>query len=54
MIGEFQLAAASEVVLDFLKTINPKDWHISVEHWREIPNMAQPASLAPGGLKPAR
>ena len=54
LIGEFQLAAASEVVLDFLVTINPKDWHISVEHWREIPDTAQPASLAPGGLKPAR
>jgi hypothetical protein len=54
LIGECQLTAASEVLVDFLKTINPKDWHVSIEHWREIPETGQPASLAPAGLKPAR
>lgn len=54
LIGEFQLAAASEVLLDFLKTINPKDWHVSIERWREIPDTGQPGSPMPGTLKHSR
>ncbi|MBI3780419.1 MAG: hypothetical protein HY278_05085 [candidate division NC10 bacterium] len=52
LIGEYQLAAASEVVIDFLKTINPKDWHTSIEHWREISDTEDPAAPSPGILKP--
>jgi len=52
LIGEYQLAAASEVVIDFLKTINPKDWHTSIEHWREISDTEDSAALSPGTLKP--
>ena len=52
LIGECQLAAASEVIIDFLKTINPKDWHASIEHWREISDAEDPAALSRGILKP--
>jgi len=54
LIGEFQLAAASEVIVDFLKTINHKDWHISIEHWGSIPDDGRPASLPPGAPKLVR
>lgn len=54
LIGELQLATACEVILDFLKTINSKDWHISVEHWREIMPAEHPASLSPHPLKAVR
>ena len=54
LIGEFQLAAASEVIVDFLKTINHKDWHISIEHWGTIPDEGRPASLPPGAPKLVR
>lgn len=51
LIGELQLVGASEVLLDFLKTINPKDWHISVEHWREMPRPEHAAVPVPATLK---
>jgi hypothetical protein len=54
LIGEFQLAAAVEVIVDFLKTINHKDWHISIEHWGSIPDEGRPASLPPGAPKLVR
>jgi hypothetical protein len=54
LIGEFQLAAAAEVIVDFLKTINHKDWHISIEHWGTIPDEGRPASLPPGAPKLVR
>lgn len=36
MIGEYQLVAAVYVLLDFLKTVNPRDWRIPVVYWREV------------------
>ena len=54
MIGELQLVAASEVLLDFLKTITPKDWHVSIEHWREMPRAGDPATFVPGTLTSSR
>jgi len=54
LIGELQLAAAAEVLLDFIRTISPKEWHVSIEHWREIDRAGRPSSLYPDGLKPAR
>jgi hypothetical protein len=54
LIGELQLATASEIILDFLKTTNSKDWHISIEHWREITPAEHPASLSPHPLKAVR
>jgi hypothetical protein len=54
LIGEFQLAAASEVILDFLKTINQKDWHVSIDQWGKIPEAGGPSSLSAGATKPLR
>ncbi|MFQ5989570.1 MAG: hypothetical protein ACE5K9_06620 [Candidatus Methylomirabilales bacterium] len=36
MIGEYQFVAAVYVLLDFLKTINPKDWRIPILYWQEV------------------
>ncbi len=36
MIGEYQFVAAVFVLLDFLKTINPKDWRIPILYWQEV------------------
>jgi hypothetical protein len=54
LIGELQLAAAAEVVLDFVNTVSPKDWHVSIEHWREIDRAGRGSSVYPDGPKPAR
>ncbi|MFQ5882250.1 MAG: hypothetical protein ACE5I9_07230 [Candidatus Methylomirabilales bacterium] len=36
MIGEYQFVAAVYVLLDFLKTVNPKDWRIPIVYWQEV------------------
>ncbi len=36
MIGEYQLVAAVYILMDFLKTVNPKDWRIPIVYWREV------------------
>ena len=36
MIGEYQLVAAAYVLLDFLRTVNPKDWRIPIAYWQEV------------------
>lgn len=36
MIGEYQFVAAVYVLLDYLKTINPKDWRIPILYWQEV------------------
>lgn len=36
MIGEYQLVAAVYILIDFLKTVNPKDWRIPIVYWREV------------------
>ena len=35
LLGEFQLAAAAEVLIDFLKTVNPVEWQLPILHWAE-------------------
>jgi hypothetical protein len=35
LIGEYQFVALVYVLLDFLKTVNPKDWRVSVTYWQE-------------------
>jgi hypothetical protein len=35
LLGEFQMAAAAEVLIDFLKTVNPAEWRLPVLHWPE-------------------
>ncbi len=34
-LGEFQFVPATEVLIDFLKTVNPADWRLPVLHWPE-------------------
>lgn len=36
MIGEYQFVAVIYVLLDFLKTVNPKDWRIPIAYWPEV------------------
>lgn len=36
MIGEYQFVAVVFVLLDFLRTINPKDWRIPIAYWPEV------------------
>ena len=35
MIGQYQFVAAVYVLIDFLKTVNPKDWRIPIVYWQE-------------------
>lgn len=35
LLGEFQVAAAAEVLIDFLQTVKPAEWRLSVLHWPE-------------------
>lgn len=37
LIGEGQLAAAGEVLLDFLQTVDPAEWRLPVTCWDEVP-----------------
>lgn len=36
LIGEYQFVAVVYVLLDFLKTVNPKDWRIPIVYWPEV------------------
>jgi hypothetical protein len=35
LIGEYQFVALVYVLLDFLKTVNPQDWRVSIAYWQE-------------------
>ncbi len=36
LIGEFEFAAAAQVLIDFLKTVNASDWRIPVFYWPRV------------------
>jgi hypothetical protein len=36
LIGEYEFAAAAQVLLDFLQTVNPQDWRIPVFYWPRV------------------
>jgi hypothetical protein len=36
LVGEFQWVAAAEVLLEYLKSVNPKGWYIPITHWEEL------------------
>jgi hypothetical protein len=36
LASEFQWVAAAELLLEYLKTVNPKEWYTPVEHWEEL------------------
>jgi len=46
-LGEFQFVAATEVLIDFLQTVNPAEWRLSVCHWPEGGCEAARGLLAP-------
>jgi hypothetical protein len=35
LIGTYQLSALAQVLIDFLQLVNPKEWVVSAEYWRE-------------------
>ena len=36
MIGEYQFVVTVYVLIDFLKTVNTKDWRIPIAYWQEV------------------
>ncbi len=46
LLGEFQFMAAAEVLIDFLKTVNPADWRVPVLYWPEAAREAGCGVLA--------
>jgi hypothetical protein len=36
LASEFQWVAATELLLEYLKTVNPKEWYTPIEHWEEL------------------
>lgn len=37
LVSELQWVAAAELLLEYLKTVNPKEWYTPVHHWEELP-----------------
>ena len=37
LLAEYQWVAAAEVLLDFLRTVTPRDWYVPVTHWKAVP-----------------
>ena len=37
LVAEYQWVAAAEVLLDFLRTVTPRDWYVPVTHWKALP-----------------
>ena len=35
LIGTYQFAAVSQVLIDFLQLVNPKEWVVSAHYWRD-------------------
>jgi hypothetical protein len=46
LLGEFQFVAATEVLIDFLKTVSPADWRLPILHWPEAGREAGRGALA--------
>jgi hypothetical protein len=36
LVAEYQWVAAAEVLLDFLRTVTPRDWYVPVTHWKGV------------------
>jgi len=37
LVAEYQWVAAAEVLLDFLRTVTPKEWYVPVTNWKLVP-----------------
>lgn len=36
LVSEFQWVATAELLLEYLKTVNPKEWYTPIHHWEEV------------------
>lgn len=36
LMAEYQWVAAAEVLLDFLRTVTPRDWYVPITHWKVV------------------
>ncbi len=36
LVSEFQWVAAAGLLLEYLKTVNPKEWYTPIDHWEEL------------------
>jgi hypothetical protein len=36
LVSEFQWVAAAQLLIEYLKTINPKEWYTPIDHWEEV------------------
>jgi hypothetical protein len=36
LVSEFQWVAAVQLLIEYLKTVNPKEWYTPIEHWEEL------------------
>jgi hypothetical protein len=46
LLGESQVVAAAEVLIDFLKTVDPADWRLPIQSWPEARHESERAILA--------
>jgi hypothetical protein len=46
LLGEFQVVAAAEVLIDFLQTVNPAEWRLPVSYWPEAGDEVEHGVLA--------
>jgi hypothetical protein len=37
LVAEYQWVAVAEVLLDFLRTVTPRDWYIPITRWKAVP-----------------
>jgi len=35
LVSEFQWVAAAQLLIEYLKTVNPKEWYTPIDHWEE-------------------
>jgi len=36
LVSEFQWVAAAQLLIEYLKTVNPKEWYTPIDHWEEV------------------
>ena len=36
LVSEFQWVATAELLLEYLKTVNPNGWYTPIDHWEEL------------------
>ena len=36
LVSKFQWVAAMQLLLEYLKSVNPKGWYAPIDHWEEL------------------